>query len=1217
MGIVNISTVNFAESDMPDKFHPCSVRVNRFLKGGKSRGFALVVVLSLMILLTVIAVGLLGLASIELRKSSGSEARSIAMANARMGLMLAVGQLQSELGDDRRITADASIFNGTRNPAAVGVWNGWTPDLVTRSGSASTPTVDYKLPKTKENDQTVGQPVGFRSWLVSNPQPDDLRKVGWHTGDPTTNAARLFTQRTSGFDLTGEKIPVTADQKLGSVAWAITQENTKARINIGTDENKRLTVEDRLQTPSRPNLSMSANLKQPTGGWEKRPSSIIHMSQAALDTGYNASRQAVALAARDFTVDSYSLLTNSVKGGLKADLNTGFELEDGSTAFTAPSWSDSWGKVTNPFRATTPSTYQGQKPLFQPMATSAQASVRMVFEPATVNHKFQVNGVPTFDTLRAHYRTYRHLYKSSSGGGTTAFERPFAHIATPASEKVAGRPFGVKSQPSLAPVLDRVSFVFSVLAKADGTLCILLTPFVTVWNPHNVDIESEGLVVYPWIDLAVFWKWNVTPMDGSGNKTWSSSLSRLVGEGYKDSAGSSHGRSSRPYFYLHLTQNGNDQTATPIHLEPGEVRVFCLATSERKDLEITANDASLRTWRMKPVGSATDITSSLKGGVILNMTKSIGGTSNFNYKLKTGDVVNPNTVEFDRNTYYYIVNMADSYQIKNPKVELMVDTRPAQGAFPMLPAEKNLYFYDQVHSGPAFGKGRDAFSYPSFRYEEINENPKMVGSILTYHRVAQASTQPLADLMFTTNPRQPFINAYLSGAQFQSGPHYESLLKGGTSLTQLAMETTPDGKKAFYGPSNSANSGRSNLAFFEIPRSPLLSLGAFQHCDIAATAFGCPSQIGNSWASPYLPATSVSKRVTAAPGGETISPLMSVYDSSFLANEAIFDSCYLSGAVPEMGSLNNRTGSPSVWDTSQVSENQSVDDMLEGFFADSVAHPLRNPRMTPYQGGYGADNIKSRLSGPARCVRLAAHLMVEGGFNINSTSEEAWTAVLSSLRGVGPASSNKTAQSRFRDILTYAPVGMGENDPWSGFRTLSDDNVKLLAKNIVTEIRTRGPFLSLGEFVNRQISSNRSLNISGALQSAIDKSGLNKQFTCSPFSSSLYPNPENLPNPTTGTNTPGWLSQADVLNSLAPYITARSDTFIVRSMGEAKNPEGRVIATVRLEAVVQRVPEWIDPSDVPETMIAELTSTANRTFGRRFQIQSIREITLDPAGDPV
>jgi hypothetical protein len=1163
----------------------------------KKKGFALVVTLSLMILITVIAVGLLSLATIELRKSSASESRSIAMANAKMGIMLALGQLQSDLGDDRRVSADASILAATKNPAAVGVWKGWSPDLAAKSDTGTTARLNYRTPKSQ---------TGFRSWLVSSLDPSKTRLLDWHLTGPAEDQAKLFTTKSSGYALGADRIPVTDDSKFGSLAWAVTQENTKARINIGTDDTKRISLEDRMQTPSRPNLSLSSTLKQPQSEWSRRPSTIVHLPQAALDAAYGATRESAALAAKDFTVDSYSLLTNTVKGGLKADLSTGFDMTDSDFA------KDAWDTVKNPFRETGPAEYGGQKPLYRPVTNNAQAQVYMSFPPASVNHKFQVNGVPTYDTLRAYYRTYRHLYSTSSG--TAAFERPYSHIASP--EKVTGRPFGVKTQPALAPVLDRVSFFFSIYAKSDGTLCILLTPFVTVWNPHNVDVETEGLVVYPWIDLAVFWNWNVTPKAGGANQTWNSSLSRFVGEGFEN-----HGRSSRPYFYLHLTQSGNavrsgTKTISPaIRLEPGEVRVFCLADKSRRDLEVLARPSD-RTWRMKPVTSASDLSSSLKGGVVLNMTKSIGGTSNFNYKLKPGDTVNSSRAEFDRNTYVYIVNMADSYHIKNPDGELMVDARPGAGSLPALPAEKNLYFYGQVHSGAAFGKGRDFLTYPPYKFEEINENPRLVGSLLTYHRVAQSSTLPLADLMFTTNPRQPYINQYLSGAKFQSGPHYESLLQGGSSLAGLAMETTPDGRKAFYGASHSVASGRSNLAFFEIPRSPTLSLGSFQHCDISATAFGVPSQIGNSWASPYLEAASISKRATNAAGGEAISPMLGVYDASYLANEALFDSCYLSGAAPRFGSRRSNTGSPAVWEQDQITEEKTTDELLAAFFNDPATNPLRNPRMSAYRGSLSEDQLKQRLTGPSKCVRLAAHLMVEGGFNINSTSEEAWTAVLASLRGAKPASADNTAQSRFRHILSSSPTNMAENDPWSGFRTLSDDDVKLLATNIVAEIKKRGPFLSLGEFVNRQVTSASGLNLTGAIQSAIDAGGFNKRFGYGSFDPSPYLHPENIPNPNTGTNTPGWLSQADVLHGLAPYITPRSDTFIIRSLGEAKAADGTILANVRLEAVVQRVPEWVDPIDSAETSIAELKSPTNITFGRKFHVISIRELRLDPNDNP-
>ena len=211
-----------------------------------------------------------------------------------------------------------------------------------------------------------------------------------------------------------------------------------------------------------------------------------------------------------------------------------------------------------------------------------------------------------------------------------------------------------------------------------------------------------------------------------GAQNWSSSLSRIVGEGYPGPR-----PFERPYFYLHLTQTGNaaagTKTISPaIRLEPGEVRVFCLADTSAAISKSAGSSA--RTWRMKPVWSASDITGSLKGGIVLNMTKSIGGPGNFNYKLKTGDRVNSERVEFDRNTYYYIVNMADSWQIKNPNVELMVESPPGLRQLPpSLPSPTSILRPDPLAAGHS-AKGRDSFTYPIVTFEEINETPKMVGT---------------------------------------------------------------------------------------------------------------------------------------------------------------------------------------------------------------------------------------------------------------------------------------------------------------------------------------------------------------------------------------------------------------------------------------------------------------------------------------------------------
>ncbi|BCX48851.1 hypothetical protein HAHE_27590 [Haloferula helveola] len=1147
-----------------------------------------------MVLLALLAVGLLGLSTISLRATSHAEARAVALANARLGLSLAIGQLQADLGDDRRTTADAAILGESENPNAVGVWNGWSPKLGDAGGDASRARIDYQEEKGQE---------GFHHWLVSDPDVTSTGNLDWHLGsDP--DAVPLFDVDNAGFELSARRIPIDGETLDGAMAWAVSQENTKAKINMGTEDGQRTDLDDRLHTPARPNLTLSTVLEHPEGDWERRSALVTDLRQAALDSGYGVTPQTVARAGADYTTQSLSVLSNPVDGGLKVDLSTGFELPD--EEFEMAAWSDASGQVGNPFRLTdraSRSSYDGQRPLWKPLASSAEATVFMNFPPASVHHKFQVNGVPTFDMLRAHYRTYRHLYHSD-GGGLTTFERPYSHVATPGG--VRGRPFGSETQPSLAPVLDRMNVFFSIFAKADGTLGILLSPVITLWNPHNVAIESEGLVVYPWIDFAVWWNWSVTPSRSNNPMKWHASLSRFVGEGYQG-----HGRSSRPYFYLHLTEDGvpprRGTPDKPLRLEPGEVRVFTLADGTRRDLEVRGSP-DRRTWYMRPAASASDITRSLKGGIVLDMTKSINGQDNFNYKLRNGDRVNANTVTFDRGSYFYLVNMADSYQIKNPRSELMADSRPAGSGLPNLRAEPNLYLHAQIHSGTSYGKADDRLTYPAFRFEEIKEEPHLIGSLLTYHRVARSSSLPLSDLMFTTNPRQGTVNPYLSGAKFQTGPHYETIFRGGTSLAQLAMETTFDGQQAFYGPSHSAASGLPFLPFFDVPQSPILSLGALQHCDVSTTAFTTANQIGNSWASAYLPATTASRVMRNASTGERIeSEGLSVYDSSYLANEALFDGFYFSGATPTVGSRNSNQGTAQVWEEDQIGETEKVTTVLERFFDEPREHPLRNPRLVPYHPGVSDRELGDRLEGPARCVRLASHLMLDGGFNVNSTKVEAWKAMLLSLRGALPDSADTTPQSRFRHIIDQGPAEMVENDVWCGFRSLTDPEIEELAERLVEEVRERGPFLSLGEFVNRQVTRSRGHATSGAIQAAIDSTNLNRVATQSRFDTRNFPNPENLRNPDTGTNLPGWLSQADVLTPLAPYLTTRSDTFIIRSLGEARDPDGKLLAQVRLEAVVQRVPEFVNPTDTPETAIADLDDQ-NKNFGRRFRIVSYQEL---------
>jgi hypothetical protein len=159
----------------------------------------------------------------------------------------------------------------------------------------------------------------------------------------------------------------------------------------------------------------------------------------------------------------------------------------------------------------------------------------------------------------------------------------------------------------------------------------------------------------------------------------------------------------------------------------------------------------------------------------------------------------------------------------------------------------------------------------------------------------------------------------------------------------------------------------------------------------------------------------------------------------------------------------------------------------------------------------------------------------------------------------------------------------------------------------------------MAEFVNRRLGSGDEAQ-RGALQQAIDDADLNQKIANDAnagfdISASAVGN-YNYRNTEAGIGSsfqgaPGYLSQADLLTVLGNAATPRSDTFTIRACGEARDGENKRIAVAYCEAVVQRFPEYIDPADTVETAPAALTSAANKSFGRRFEMVSFRWLSAD------
>ena len=83
---------------------------------------------------------------------------------------------------------------------------------------------------------------------------------------------------------------------------------------------------------------------------------------------------------------------------------------------------------------------------------------------------------------------------------------------------------------------------------------------------------------------------------------------------------------------------------------------------------------------------------------------------------------------------------------------------------------------------------------------------------------------------------------------------------------------------------------------------------------------------------------------------------------------------------------------------------------------------------------------------------------------------------------------------------------------------------------------------------------------------------------------------------------PGYLTQADILQALGSHLTARGDTFLIRSYGDCVNPKGKVESRAWCEAVVQRFPEKVNPAE----NISDPPANPAKDFGRRFRVVSFR-----------
>ncbi len=293
-----------------------------------------------MVLLAVVCVGLLGLSAISLRGSTQAEAQAAAQANARLALMIAIGELQKQLGPDQRVSANGAILSDSqvRHPHWTGVWNSWKAGPGEASQHRTIAGVADQMAPTYQANRADQ----FRAWLLSlNPGESEnldsagsLNLTGQRMPDGSAAAVQLVGEGSLGKPAQGG----TAASEYVSARLLSVESNAGAVLRgrygwwVGDESQKARLMDDSYITDADNSLAGRLSRQQAPGSMGTR---TIPGFENITDDGQLAglpSLLTVSLidgttgqAKRNFhhaTPFSYHVLADVREGGLKRDLST-------------------------------------------------------------------------------------------------------------------------------------------------------------------------------------------------------------------------------------------------------------------------------------------------------------------------------------------------------------------------------------------------------------------------------------------------------------------------------------------------------------------------------------------------------------------------------------------------------------------------------------------------------------------------------------------------------------------------------------------------------------------------------------------------------------------------------------------------------------------------------------------------------------------------------
>jgi hypothetical protein len=1201
-------------------------------------GFALVIALSLMAFVLLLLLSITTLVQVETQSAEIASAQVEAEQAALLGLQMALGELQKAAGPDQRVTATADIFNVSNDPDfeqphLLGVWKS------SKQANSDTGDIDYAAKRLHED--TGGD---FVQWL-SSATVTNQKDLAYAAQEPDpSNRIKLVGGGTVSDSAGHIEVPLidvdtsSGGGGTGKYGWQVFDESQKANLSLesgdASDDFSKILA---LGGAGRLGYEHVEDFKDLDTLDERTSAKLV--SYNSIELGVSNFDLAASNAFYALTNLSRGLLVDVTQGKFQTDLSLLFADDALPAAYSGRHlYSDSQIPI-----ATDPERFGGDDTggFVQPLP----------------------NPDPTWDLLHSHYRLYRDVEENSgeyymplgnsltndpASGVTPIFNygSGFDLLNNPVKTVNAG----FENNQQILPVVSNAQFIYSLMNSYDLTEArcqaqVVTDVVVTLWNPYNFNIEVDNMELefyrFPvsfafyrrdsvngLVDVSPGDYFHVSNMHNPGN---------IAGVGANASWDL---RDSVPYRVR----------ITGTKLAPGEFRVFGVTdyndnvyNPPRNNLPIMNFAASYLTHGMvlengfdetqggvqtsaimwKDDGSPGQEHGWLYGALGESVTVAAksrmvadgyGGFKDLNgeepgafIKMYMGD--GGDLSPLPRGTINFDATLAELYENGN---------RAPIGAIVLNSSNLSVVMPDiDVSDTPEHALG----NYTGWKDPLKAKTPMVIASLRlkTEQSTNDIDSEPNSRKWLSNGITNPYFSNGLAGDQNldEQNLQYELTWEPLSDWSTIPAVSHTNGK-GYGGSGVDPETGVHQAVVSQIPLAPATSIAQFSHAPLNKSGLApLTSQIvGNSFATPVIERD---KKM------EDYDALKTQYlDHSYLANSTLFDGYFLSTAVDETNQA------------VAVSAPRSLATTLTEFF--SGVSPLNNPS---YEG------IVSQNPGitAGSYDDFANYLYNKGAFNVNSTSVEAWALFLASgsqeaLPILDALTANKNlsdsvaseddlvAFSRFSPMLgnNYADSDKA-NDParWQGgARRLSSDDIwddkgtpdnpsddTGLASEIVKQVKLRGPFQSVSEFVNRRLS-NDVLGDYGALQAAINASNINASHG---WDVDAPINDSEIGGTGTGSTSdgaPDQLTQADLLNRLAPSLTVRGDTFRIRAYGEVQGTFGNVSSAI-CEAVVQRTHDYVDSSsDASNVAYRDLTpSSPNQIFGRKLKIVSFRWLSQD------